>query len=474
MPDEKPRVDTSKLKEKAEQAVTRHNFPYAMELYQQIVSLDPDDVDSRKALRALSLRHQQETGASGFSVLLKNLVPYIKLKFPSKDPDKVMQEAERYLAQDPNNYKVTVRLGQAARQAGYLATARWVFEDALRIKPNDVAALRQLQDVCRQTGDIRRALEINQQILKVAPNDVLAARAVKDLQADSMSRKLTDAGVLEAQRGKAARQIVRDETEFDLKRQRISELRTDEEVQRVIEYTRQDIEKRPDDPQLHVKLGDLYLRLEDWDNARNAYAKARQLSPTQYTIIMREQDLELRLRRAELRKLQDAYRRNPQDAQARAAYAKTYDDFLNLRLEYFIDREKNIPTELKIVFELGNIFFELNDRRKQVTGKHDERVLDEAIARYQRTVKDPGVRFESQLRLGQCFLNKAQYELAIRQFSEAIDALEFMNDQKKDLIYNRAKAFLATGSNEQAKKDLLTIYEVDIDYKDVAELVKKL
>ena len=262
-----PRVDTSKLRGKAEEAVTRHNFPYAMELYQQILSLDPDDVDSRKALRALSKRHQQETGSSRFVVVLKNLFSFIKLKFPSKDPDKTMQDAERYLAQDPDNYGIIMRLGEAAVQGGYLSTAKWVFEDALRTRPSDVPALRRLQEMCRETGDIKRSLEINQQILKVVPHDVEAARAVKDLQATSMSQRLTDAGVLEAERGKVARKVIRDDADFALARRKVSELRTDEEVRKVIEYTMADIEKRPEDIRFHLKLGDLYMRLGSWAKA---------------------------------------------------------------------------------------------------------------------------------------------------------------------------------------------------------------
>ena len=222
-----------------------------------------------------------------------------------------------------------------------------------------------------------------------------------------------------------------------------------------------------------MKLGDLYLRNEEWAKAKEAFQNAQQLSPAQYSIKMRLQDVDIRHKRAGLRHAQAAYQKNPQDQNARAQYSKLYDDLLDFRREAFEDRESNLPTELKIAYELGNIYYESAQRNRQKSGKWDDHLLDEAIARYQKTVKDPGVRADSQLKLGQCFLYKGQLDLSTRQFTEAIDAMEFMGDQKKELLYNRAKAYMASGDNASAKKDLLTIYEVDIDYKDVAELVKK-
>ncbi|MBN1808243.1 MAG: tetratricopeptide repeat protein [Planctomycetes bacterium] len=475
MPDAAPKIDTSKLKEKADQAVSHHNFPYAMEIYQQILSLVPNDVDSRKALRAVALRHQQETGAGAVGVLLKNLVPYIsKIVFSSKDHDKTIQECEKYLTQDPGNYKVIMKLGNAALAAGYNETAAWVFEDALRVKPNDLPALRKLQEAARLKEDVQRALEINRKILQLAPNDREASQAIRDLSAVSMSTKIESAGVTGAERGKAARKIAKDDVEHSLKSRRVSELRSIEEVRQVIEYTLEDVEKRPEDVQLKIRLGDLYLRAQDWANAKNAYGQASALAPAQYSIKIHVQDVDLKELQANLKKAQVAYQKNPQDKQAAASYSKLYDTLLNKRLDYFTDREKNLPTDLKTAFELGNIHYEMAERKKQLSGTFPEDHLDHAIARYQRTVRDPGVRQQSQLKLGVCFLRKGQHDLSIRQFTEAIDGMEFMNDTKKELLYNRAKAYQSKGDKESAKKDYLTIYEVDIDYRDVADAMKNL
>jgi tetratricopeptide (TPR) repeat protein len=474
MPDGTTQVDTSKLKEKAEQAVSRHNFPYAMEIYQQVVSLDPNDADSRKALRAVALRHQQETGATSTSVMLKNLFPYLKLVYlSSKDYDKTLQDCEKYLVQDPSNYKIIIRLGDAAFAAGYNNTAAWAFEDALRVKNNDVPALRKLQECYRKLGEVQKAMDMNRKILQLVPSDRYASQAIRDLSATSMSTKIEQAGAPGAERGKAAQAVKKDDVEYSLKSRRVQELRSMDEVKQVIQYTLEDIEKQPENLQNRLKLGELYVRTQDWTNAEEAFEGARKLAPMQYSITMHIQDVELKKLQTELGKAKVAYQKNPNDALARNTYSKLYDQYLEQRLAYFVDREKNLPTDIKVAFELGNVYFEIAERKKQLTGNYPDDIIDGAVARFQKTTKDPGVRQQSQLRLGICFFRKKQYDLAIRLFAEAIDALEFMNDVKKELLYNRAKAYEAKGQVDQSRKDFLTIYEVDIDYRDVAELLKK-
>ena len=61
--------------QKAEQALKKRNFDYAIELYQQGLSIDPDRVEERRKLRASAVRRCQENGANtmgGRAFKLKN------------------------------------------------------------------------------------------------------------------------------------------------------------------------------------------------------------------------------------------------------------------------------------------------------------------------------------------------------------------------------------------------------------------
>ena len=116
-------MDVSKLVDKARECVETRNYGYAIELYQQALTLSPNSVGARKELRAVEVRNCKENGISGLSAKLKGLVPLIKLILPSKDPERKMMAAEQYLRNDPGNLRVLTRLGQSAIKAGHSETS---------------------------------------------------------------------------------------------------------------------------------------------------------------------------------------------------------------------------------------------------------------------------------------------------------------------------------------------------------------
>ena len=56
-------MDFSKHLSKAEEALKRRNFDYAIELYRQLIDLDPDLGEARGGLRrALKAKHERQSG----------------------------------------------------------------------------------------------------------------------------------------------------------------------------------------------------------------------------------------------------------------------------------------------------------------------------------------------------------------------------------------------------------------------------
>lgn len=450
-------VDTSARKEKARLAVERRNYQGAIEIYQEILQIDPNDVEARRALRAVEIRQAKETGTSRMSAILKNLGTYLKLLLPSKNHEQVMMACEKYLVHDPTNPRILKKLAAAAIGAGYIQTAAAVLEDLRQQHPNDVAGLRMLQATYQSMGDIQKALEVNRAILQVLPGDREASQAIRDLSAADMSAKFEVAARTE-ERGKAARKVVRDEKEAE----RLSrDLRTEEDVLAEIEDTKKDIAKRPEDSRLYFKLGGLYLRLKRYDEAEEALKKAEELSPTEYTIKMKLQDVNIARMHDEAAKLARAWKANPNDERAKAAYREAYKKLYNYKLKCFEEREKEFPTDLNIAFELGNLYFEGGQ-------------LDEAIKRYQRTMHDPKNRAKSLLNLGIAFQKKGQFDLAIKRFTEGIDSIEIWNEAKMELIYHRADCYEQMGKKDEARADFTSIYEKDISFKDVSKRLERL
>ena len=453
-------IDTSAQKERAKLAVERRNYPYAIELYQEILQLEPNDVDARRSLRAVEVRQAKETGTSRTTAILKNLGTYVKLGIPSKNHEKVMMACEKYLASDPTNPKILKKLAGAAYAAGYRETAIAVLDDLRQQNPDDVDGMRMLMAAYRDVGDMKRALDVCREILKKEPDDREASQAMRDLSASDMSSKFEEAAA-SGERGKAAQAVVKSKEEMERLSRDRENLRTEEDVLAEIDATKEDIKQRPDDSRLYVKLGNMHLRLRRFDEADEAFAKAKELSPTEYTIEMKLQDVIIGRMKSAAQGVYQKLKASPKDAKLKAAYRDAYTKLHAYRLKCFEEREKQFPTDLNIAFELGTLYFEAKK-------------LDEAIKRYQRTVHDPKNRAKSLLNLGISFQRKNQYDLAIKQFSEGVDALEVWNNQKMDLVYQRGDCYEQMGEKEKAAKDFTAIYEKDISYKDIGQRLQKL
>jgi tetratricopeptide (TPR) repeat protein len=443
--------------EKARLAVERRNYSFAIELYQEILQIDPNNVEARRSLRAVEARQVKEAGTSRVAAVLKNLGTYVKLLFPTKNHEQRMIDCERFLMSDPTNPSVLKKLAAAALASGYTDTAAAVLEDLHQQHPKDVAGLRMLQATYHAMGNIQRALEVNRDILKIAPGDREASQAIRDLSATDMSAKF-EVAARTGERLKAARKVMRSEKEAE----RLGrELRTEEDVRAEIADTKGDIAKRPDDSRLYVKLGNLYMRLRDFDEAEEQYEKAKDVSPTEYSITMKLQDVEIARMRADASALAKEWKANPKDKAARERYRKAYNELLGYRLQCFEERERQFPTDLQIAFDLATLYFEKG-------------MLDEAIMRYQRTVNDPKNRAQSLLNLGICFQKKEQFDLALHRFTEGIQAIEIWNEMKMKLLYQRADCCEQMGDPKKAKEDFTAIYEKDISFKDVAKRLEKL
>jgi len=450
--------DTSGYKEKAKIAVERRNYADAIGIYMDILGMEPKDLDARRSLRAVEIRAAKEAGTSRTVAILKHLFTFLKLMIPSKNHEQVMLDCEKVLVDDPTNPTVLKRLAAACLTGGYADTAVMVLEDLKQQNAKDVATLRMLQAAYQAKGDIPKALEVNRAILAAAPDDREASQTMRDLSAADMAGKFQKAAA-GGEDGKVARKgLIRDEREAQ-KLGRV--LRTEDEVGEEIADVKRDIEKRPDDPRLYVKLGNLYMRLKQYTEARAQYDMAHEISPTEYSIVMKQQDVKIMQMEDNFNAAKKARSARPSDAAATAAFNQAYQELMKYKLACFVERERQFPTDLNIAFDLANIYFAAKK-------------YDEAIMRYQKTVNDPKNRPQSLLNLGIAFHEKGQYDLAIHRFSEGESGVEIWNDMKKTLLYHRGNCYQAMGDNDRALADFTAIYEKDISFRDTAKRVEAL
>jgi tetratricopeptide (TPR) repeat protein len=100
---------------------------------------------------------------------------------------------------------------------------------------------------------------------------------------------------------------------------------------------------------------------------------------------------------------------------------------------------------------------------------------DRAIEHFQAAVVDPRFKLESQQGLGACFVRKGLFPLAARQFEAALDAAGGVAGEKgKEICYHLGLVAERMNDRPGALARYLAVYEVDINYRDVAKKIEEL
>ncbi len=455
-------MDTSRLTDRAQEACKRRNYEYAIDLYQQALALAPDDVTSRHELRMVETRFVQEKGISSSSAWLKGLGSVFKIMFGgSKNAEKTMIECEKFLKHDPGNVWVLTKLGMAALSMSFNKTAIEVFTGIKQAHPTNIENLRRLSEALEADDQIPESIQACEEIQKVKPGDNVAADRIKNLSA-VMSTKVFDRG---AREGSTA--IVKDSKTHEAFELEAHEIKSIDHRNRAIAFQQERIATdTTKDPRhlatFHAAMGDMWLKVEpDFVKSEECYNAARKLQPTDFTFVFKLDDLNILKYRTKLAELQQKLKANASDAAAKAEYQKIRGEYNQFRMKSFENRVKERPMDLKVAFVLASIYFEMEK-------------LDEAIAQYQRTVKDPANRRNSLLRLGLCFSKKGQASLAAKQFETGISEIEVMNEVKKTMLYYLGDTKEKMGQNGEALKAFTVLYEADIGFKDVEVRLTKL
>ena len=464
-------MDTTKLTEKAREAVQKRNYAYALDLYQQALALNAENVEARRELRAVASRYVKENGISPSSAWIKGWSPLLQILLhgvSQKNAEKLMIECEKFLVNDPGNLWVSTKLGLSAMELGYFKAAIAVFEDIRQNHPENIPNLYHLASAYEKAGDVNQAIAVCQAIGRAAPQEYEAAQQLKDLSA----RQSVDVFRKGAEEG--SKSIVKDKDthqKFEIEQH---EIRSLEERNAALALEKEHLAAAGSDPRhlanYHAKIGDLWLLVEpDFDQAEACYRKARELQPTDFTYVFKMDDLQIKRLDARARGLEAQLKAAPADAALKAEFQKFKAERDDLRIKTFEQRARVRPMDMHVAFTLGSIYFTINR-------------LDEAIGQYQRTVGDPARRIDSLNALGICFSRKRQFDLAAKQFLTGLNELPVMNDKKKAVLYYLGDTYsrmeggnvIGNPNFNEAVKHFTQLYEADIGFKDVAKRLEEL
>jgi tetratricopeptide (TPR) repeat protein len=438
-------LDFSKQIQKAEEALRRRNYDFAVELYRQLTDLAPDQGEARAGLRkALRKRFEQE-GKKGGKLLrvVSGALPLSRAKALSKlgKHEASARALEDYLATNPLDEEANLLLGVSLELSGHFHSARAVFEFTAEVAPRNPEALKRAGAMMQRTGDPQRALEYYERALEADPRDQEALKARKNLAAESALSR-SSAGTVSH-----SRELIKDKDRSrELERSKRMVLSEDE-----LRAERERLEgvfaESSSDPDVMLQLADVHEKLGDPAAALELAERALSYRRDSFELVCRVGDLKSKRLKKALAKA---------DKEGRAEEASA------------LEREL--------------IAHEVTDHRRRVEARPGDAVLrlalakrllraddvDGALGELQRCSGEARVRDEALFHLGQCFQRKGILDLARKEYEQALEASDKKGERAKEILYNLGAISEAQGQREEARSFYVRIYEIDIGYRDVA------
>ncbi|MDQ7780149.1 MAG: tetratricopeptide repeat protein [Planctomycetota bacterium] len=454
-------ADEEKLYQKAEEAFQKKNYDYAVELFGQLLAVNPNHAKGRQALRMSSMKRLQEAGKfppSKVSVMLKGLIPFIKISLgnPDKNPTALIDNCEVFLKLDPLNVNIRLKLAAALKSAGHLDSALGELEALYDQNRDNGPVAKALGEVYTAKGMSAKAQETLQVAARLAPNDHEILRLLKQ----AMAMKTMDEGWSDA---KGSRDMIKDKEKAAELEKDHRLLTTDADIQAEVDKLMAAVNADPENPVMTKqlkKVADLEKKRKNFEGAETALKYAIRLDKIDTTLKMKLGDLKFDRFDLKISDLQTRLKEKPDDAAAKEQLTKLTKDKLRAQIEEYKQRALEHPTDLGIRFQLGTFLYKGG-------------MFDEAIGEFQQAVKDPKRQVESQNYLGNCFMRKKLYDMAANQFEQALTKV-VASEQDKAIRYCLIDAYWQNGEHAKAMAECKKILNVDMAYKDVARKLEEI
>ncbi len=437
-------MDFSKHIQKAEEAFRRRNYDFAVELYRQLIDLDPDLGEARSGLRQ-ALRKRFESKKSGRLLrVVSGALPLGRAKTLRKlgKHDACAKALEDYLKSSPLDAEANLLLGMALEDGGHYRSARAVYEFVAEIAPKNPEGLKRAGAMMYRTGDHERALEYYERALEADPRDQDALKARKNLAAETALSR-SDVGSVQH-----SRELIKDKEQArGLERSQRMHL-SQEELQSELERLEGVFAATPSDSEVMLSMAEIHERLKDPEAALDLVRRALSYRKDSFELVSKVGDLEAKVLKRQI---------------AQADKDGDQDKATELETKLFEHDVQDYRHRVEV--RPGDATLRLDLAKKLIRGGE----IDAALEELQKCHSEPRVRDEAVFHMGRCFQEKGILDLARKQYDRALESSNGIDDRAKEILYNLGTIAEAQGNPEEARSFYIRIYEVDIGYRNVAE-----
>jgi|GEM_PF-4907273 len=444
-------VDISKFLSRADDALKKRNYQYAIQMYLEALEVEPTHVGARRDLRTVLLK----AGTDGTKIK----APPSKTVVMSRDPKVQLAEYEKAVVKEPRSAKFNKRVAGALRKVGAHEAAGFVYQyviDHCDKGKEDVEAMKGGAQAFIDAGKVEQAQKLLSRAARLVPNDREIGEISRDLSAKQTLRniegKQTDGGFVLMDADTAL------ESEL-LKKKKLGPT----EIPKALAFVDKRLEANPSDKEMIKKKAELYTFARKYEQAYD-------------WLMSRYEDLESPADILELAiKYKNQYfdymlkvckkkaEENPEKASAYAAKAEEFKEGRKaFRLEVYERQVNDAPADLDHRWAYGKALFEV--------GRYQD-----AVEHLQRAIRSPKLGREVGVLLGRCFSSMGRIELAQRQLSSV---LEHVDETQEDLFmevrYWLADTEEKAGNDAEAKSLFQDLFMQNASFKDVGDRLDKL
>lgn len=445
---------------KGNEALSKQNFEYAIEMYGKSVMLVPDNLLYRQVLRGAECKKYRDnkTGARMAFISVAGVRAKSKKLRMQKNWRDLLQSAEDGLAINPWDAGFNADLGEGAVHLGYQEVAVFAYERAVESDPKNKDYLRALALAYENRSRYNEARTMWEKLLELDPlNSEARTMITKMLTVHTIER----AGYNEAKKIKEVTVGYEDSIKGDV----IDSANTANAAPGESEETdlRHAIRKDPTLPGNYLKLADIYRKSKRYDEAIDVYQQVLQVTGGDTNIRERLEDVQLEVSRNNRDISKKLAAQKPDDAEAQHRAAELARELVLQEISVFRTRVDRYPQDMRMKAELGQRFFQV--------GKYAE-----AIPLFQQAVKDTRLEAVVLVNLGKCFLKERKNDLAEFQFKRAVAKLN-PNDHLKALLechYWLGRLAQEAGRKDDAITHYNEVISLEYDYKDARDRLEKL
>ncbi len=445
--------------DKGKEALKKHNYEYAVELFNHALTLNQELPEIRHYLHLSQIKNFQENPPSIFTKGI-NKARVQSFIFNAKKLEsqgrikEAIEEYEKAISIDPLNASTFNKLAYLFVKNGQEQMAINTFNETLVINPENLEALKQLGKIYQKKEEYEKAQNFFNKAKQIKPDDIDVQKGLKDLAA----LRTIDKG--KWQEESSYREKIEDKEEAERLEKESRTIKTKQDIDFLIKNLEKEIEKEPKNASLLYKLADYYKQKEDYNKTQQIYKRILELKPEDDIAQKNIEELESKKIEKEILYLKEELKKDPENKEIQNRIKELEEKKQNLDFERIKDRVSKFPNDARLRYQYG---IALKDK-----GRYKE-----AISQFQKSVEDPSKRLDSLNMLGLCFMEKKMYDLAVTQFKKALTYAPQITPKTKDIIYNLGITYEKMGKTEEAINEFKKIYEVDINYKDIADKIEK-